>query len=135
MMTPLEFQTLFDALRERGVTQEKLAAMLGTTQVVVSNWYRGKQLISPRFVTRLRLLQAVINNTGYAAAVLDAIETCREMLARLDVIAEQTGKDTFAAQQQVKAIMAALQADAAWINTITINGKGLAFSGDHSISE
>ena len=86
-------------------------------------------------MTRLRLLQAVTNNTGYAAAVLDAIETCREMLARLDVIAEQTGKDTFAAQQQVKAIMAALQADAAWINTITINGKGLAFSGDHSISE
>ena len=69
-------------------------------------------------MTRLRLLQAVTNNTGYAAAVLDAIETCREMLARLDVIAEQTGKDTFSAQQQVKAIMAALQADAAWINTI-----------------
>ncbi len=84
------------------------------------------------FASRLRVLQAATQDSEYAAKLSDAVQGCRAMIARLTVIAEQTGKDTFAAQQAVKAVMLALQADAAWLHTITIIGKRFAFSGDHS---
>lgn len=131
MMTASDFRTLFDALRSRGVTQEKLAVLLETTQETVSNWYRGRP-ISRRFASRLRLLQAATQDSEYAAKLSDAVQDCRAIIARLTVIAEQTGKDTFAAQQAVKAVMLALQADTAWLHTITIIGKRFAFSGDHA---
>lgn len=117
-MTAFEFRALFDALRSRGVTQEKLAALLETTQETVSNWYRGRP-ISRRFASRLRILQAATQDSEYAAKLSDAAEDCRAMIARLTVIADQTGKDTFAAQQAVKTVMLAVQSDAAWLHTRT----------------
>lgn len=130
VMTNFEFRALFDALRSRGVTQEKLAALLETTQETVSNWYRGRR-ISRRFASRLRVLQAATQDDGYAAKLSDAAEDCRAIIARLTVIAEQTGEDTLAAQQQVRIILAAVQAGAAWLQT---RDMGFAFSGDHAFS-
>ena len=63
-MTSPEFRNLFDALAARGILQDDLAKLLGTSQANVSRWYNDRNVrgaISQRYSAKLRLLQAQLD--------------------------------------------------------------------------
>lgn len=79
-MTSPEFRNLFDALAARGILQDDLAKLLGTSQVNVSRWYNDKNIrgaISQRYSDKLRLLQAQLDRDKLHRLTVISIEIRR----------------------------------------------------------